>query len=46
MKKLVLGIALLAIQASAWACVYNGSAYPVGTVIGPYVCTPNGWTNR
>jgi len=27
-------------------CYYNGRAYPLGTVIGPFVCTGSGWQRR
>lgn len=27
-------------------CVYNGVHYPVGTVLGPYVCSGTQWVSR
>lgn len=27
-------------------CIFNGVSYPVGTLLGPYVCSDTGWVIR
>ncbi|MGA7936646.1 MAG: hypothetical protein WCA35_24035 [Kovacikia sp.] len=27
-------------------CYYNGRAYQLGTILGPFVCTEQGWQKR
>lgn len=42
--KLILVICLLFISSSAFAdCAYQGSNYPEGSQIGPYVCSGDKW---
>lgn len=45
--KLIFSFLLLLLVGTASAdCIYNGSVYPEGTVMGPYVCVNNGWVKR
>ena len=31
------------VLAQSSGCYYNGQLYPIGTTIGNYECTPEGW---
>lgn len=39
---------LTGVVSAAYAdCIYNGTNYPTGTQVGPYVCMPDGsWERR
>ncbi|WP_404364500.1 hypothetical protein [Marinobacter sp.] len=42
MRALILVASFFLASAALADCVYNGQTYPVGTVIGPLVCQPDG----
>ncbi|WP_166253380.1 hypothetical protein [Marinobacter salicampi] len=42
MRALILVVSFRFASAALADCTYNGRSYPVGTVIGPLVCQPDG----
>ncbi len=47
MKVFIVLASFLFASATLADCVYDGRSYPTGTVIGPFVCQPDGtWKKR
>lgn len=47
MLKAIIFVLFLVLSTTAVAdCSYNGTVYPEGTVMGPYVCNGNQWVSR
>lgn len=46
LKQILITVTLLAATNMAYACFHNGTNYPEGTILGPYICSGGTWVPR